>query len=178
MFFCSPSVEINLKMLECTDVHGEPNHVLLMQVIPSPHLVESKSGDAYCRIGDKSVRLGFRERMRLYYSKGEAWYEDMPLRGAAEGDLDWNMIRDYTKRIGYGKSESEFLHQNGFIAGDGDIGAATHAAVLLFGKDPQKFLPRAYVRFMRYEGSSEQSGAELNVVKDVVFNGTILEMIR
>lgn len=176
--FCFPPPVVLTRILPCKDLNGRQNHVILMEVSQSPHLVQSRSGEAYCRIGDKSVRLGLEERERLHFSKGEAWYEDMPARGSAEGDLDWDKIRDYIKRIGYMKSEGEFLSQNGFITGTGDGGAATIAAALLFGKDPQKFLPRAYVRFLRYEGSSEQNGTELNVVKDAVFGGTVLEMIR
>ena len=52
------------------------------------------------------------------------------------------------------------------------------AAVLLFGKEPQKFFPRARVRFIRYEGAEEKFGVEMNVIKDVIFKGTILKMIR
>ncbi len=52
------------------------------------------------------------------------------------------------------------------------------AAVLLFGKEPQKFFPRARVRFIRYEGVEEKFGVEMNVIKDVIFKGTILKMIR
>ena len=52
------------------------------------------------------------------------------------------------------------------------------AAILLFGKVPQKFFPRARVRFIRYEGVEEKFGAEMNVIKDVIFKGTILKMVR
>lgn len=52
------------------------------------------------------------------------------------------------------------------------------AAVLLFGKEPQKFFPRVRIRFIRYEGVEEKFDAERNVIKDVIFKGTILKMIR
>lgn len=63
------------------------------------------------------------------------------------------------------------------IERDGKLCVST-AAILLFGKAPQKFFPRARVRFIRYEGVEEKFGREMNVIKDVIFNGTILEMIR
>ncbi len=52
------------------------------------------------------------------------------------------------------------------------------ACVLLFGKYPQKFFPRARTRFIRYEGVDEKVGAEMNVIKDVTFEGTILNQVR
>ncbi len=173
--YCSPSLEVHLKALECADAQGRQNHVLLMRVSPASSVVQGMAGDACRRAGGRMARPGLDERERLIISNGEFRYEDMPARGASDGDLDLDRIRSCMRRFGCRKGEGEFLRENGFIAGGG--GAATNAAVLLFGKDPQKFLKRAYVRFLRYEGSSEQSGSELDVVKDAVFGGTILEMI-
>ena len=51
------------------------------------------------------------------------------------------------------------------------------AAILLFGKNPQLYFPRARVRFIRYEGTEERVGTQMNVIKDVIFVGNILKMI-
>ena len=51
------------------------------------------------------------------------------------------------------------------------------AAILLFGKNPQLYFPRARVRFIRYEGTVERVGTQMNVIKDVIFEGNILKMI-
>ena len=52
------------------------------------------------------------------------------------------------------------------------------AAILLFGKNPQRFFQRARVRFIRYEGTEARVGTEMNVVKDVIFEGKVLDMVR
>lgn len=41
-------------------------------------------------------------------------------------------------------------------------------------KNPQNFFPRARIRFIRYEGTEEKFGTEMNVIKDVIFEGTLL----
>lgn len=51
------------------------------------------------------------------------------------------------------------------------------AAILLFGKNPQLYFPRARVRFIRYEGTEERVWTQMNVIKDVIFEGNILKMI-
>ena len=48
----------------------------------------------------------------------------------------------------------------------------------MFGKNIHLFFPRARIRFIRYEGIEEKFGTEMNVIKDVIFEGTILKMIR
>ena len=52
------------------------------------------------------------------------------------------------------------------------------AAILLFGKEPQQFFKRARVRFIRYEGIDAKVGTEMNVIKDMTFNGRILDVVK
>ena len=52
------------------------------------------------------------------------------------------------------------------------------AAILLFGKNPQIFFPRAFIRFIRYDGTEAKVGKDMNVVKDVIFEGRILDQVE
>lgn len=60
----------------------------------------------------------------------------------------------------------------------GDIPQVSAACILLFGKHPQTFFPRARVRFIKFFGIEEKVGREMNVIKDVTFEGRILEQIQ
>ena len=83
------------------------------------------------------------------------------------------------KRIGYGKSPMEYLQENkGFLTYTGDVPQVSTACILLFGKTPQNFFPRARVRFIKYYGTEEKVGREMNVIKDVTFEGRILDQIQ
>ena len=44
--------------------------------------------------------------------------------------------------------------------------------------DPQSFFPRAFIRFIRYDGIEAKVGKDMNVVKDVIFDGRILEQVK
>ena len=94
-------------------------------------------------------------------------------------DIDMDFVKEYTDEIDYGKSPLEYLKENrGFIKEkDGEIQINT-AAILLFRKNPQNFFTRARIRFIRYEGTEEKFGTEMNVIKDVIFEGTLLNMIN
>lgn len=80
---------------------------------------------------------------------------------------------------GYGKSAQDYLHGNkDFIVTRNGIEQISSAAILLFGKNPQRFFPRARVRFIRYDGTEAKVGTEMNVIKDVIFEGRILDMVQ
>ena len=132
------------------------------------------------RVGDKSRKLSFEERIQLMYDKGERYYEDTAVYGATVDDIDMAAVERYTELIGYTKSTNQYLHENnGFMTtnakGDEQVSVA---CILLFGKYPQKFFPRGRTRFIRYKGTEERVGAEMNVIKDVTFEGTILDQVK
>lgn len=199
--FCNPSVPVTCSYLPCTDKDGNENRILLMEVPASSSLHTNQADEAFMRVGDKSRKLTFDERVQLMYDKGERYYEDTAVYGATIDDIDMDAVADYAKLVGYGKSPLQYLRENnGFVRtnkkaaikreqSDARISSAEReqarpevngeekvstACILLFGKYPQKFFPRARTRFIRYEGVDEKVGAEMNVIKDVTFEGTIL----
>ena len=178
--FCNPSVSITSDLLPCTDKDGNENHILLMHIPASSELHTNQADEAFMRVGDKSRRLSFEERIQLMYDKGERYYEDTAVYGATVDDIDMAAVERYTELIGYTKSANQYLHENnGFITtnvkGEEQVSVA---CILLFGKYPQKFFPRGRTRFIRYKGTEERVGAEMNVIKDVTFEGTILDLVK
>ncbi len=178
--FCNPSIPVKCSYLPCKDKDGNENHILLMEIPASMYLHTNQADEAFMRVGDKSRKLSFDERVQLMYDKGERFYEDTAVYGATVDDIDMDAVADYTKLVGYSKTPLEYLRENnGFVTtnkqGEEDVSTA---CILLFGKNPQKFFPRARTRFIRYEGVDEKVGAEMNVIKDVTFEGTILNQVR
>ena len=178
--FCNPSVPVTCSYLPCTDKDGNENRILLMEIPASSSLHTNQADEAFMRVGDKSRKLTFDERVQLMYDKGERYYEDAAVFGATVEDIDMDAVADYARLVGYGKSPIQYLRENnGFVKINkkGEVDVST-ACILLFGKYPQKFFPRARTRFIRYEGVDEKVGAEMNVIKDVTFEGTILDQIK
>ena len=177
--FCVPTVSVTTEFLPCKDSEGHDNHILIFLVPASPRLHANQADEVFWRVGDKSRKLSFEERLQLMYDKGERYYEDSPAYDATIEDIDMDAVRAYVKRVGYGKSPMEYLHENkGFLTYKGESVQVSTACILLFGKRPQDFFPRARVRFIRYYGTEEKVGREMNVIKDVTFEGRILDQIQ
>ena len=178
--FCNPSIPVTCSYLPCKDKDGNENHILLMEIPASMYLHTNQADEAFMRVGDKSRKLLFDERVQLMYDKGERFYEDTAVYGATVDDINMDAVAEYTRLVGYSKTPLEYLRENnGFVTTNkqGEVDVST-ACILLFGKNPQKFFPRARTRFIRYEGVDEKVGAEMNVIKDVTFEGTILNQVR
>ena len=177
--FCKPSVLVEPETIECVDKNGKSNHLLAIKIPQSPELHANQQDDVYYRMGDKSQKLSFDDRLRLMYSKGSRYYEDEPVADSSIEDIDMDFVAIYCKKIGYTKSPEEYIRQNkAFIAIKSGRQEMSGAAILLFGKNPQQFFQRARIRFIRYDGIQAKVGAEMNVVKDKIFTGRILDMVE
>lgn len=175
--YCNPTVPITTEMVECVNYQGQSDHVLVMNIEASPLLHANHADEVFLRVGDKSKKLTFQDRLTLMYAKGLRYYEDEPVADATIEDIDLEFVRTYCARIGYQKSAEEYLRENKkFITGEHE--QASTAAVLLFGKHPQQFFPRARIRFIRYDGIEARVGKDMNVIKDVIFEGRILEQVE
>lgn len=177
--FCRPSIMIETEVIGCVDSKGGENHILLIRIPQSSELHVNHRDEAFLRVGDKSKKLTFDERLQLMYAKGARYYENEPVYGSTIDDIDMQAVAEYCNKIGYRKSPEEYMKQNKkFIIDINGRQEMSGAAILLFGKNPQLFFERARVRFIRYEGTEAKVGAAMNVVKDKIFEGRILELVE
>lgn len=158
--FCVPSVSVTTEYLPCKDSEGRDNHVLLIHVPASPRLHANQADEVFWRVGDKSRKLTFDERLQLMYDKGERYYEDSTAYDATLDDINMDAVKAYMKRIGYGKSAMEYLQENkGFVTYKGDMPQVSAACVLLFGQTSSNILsscqsPFYQVLWYRRKGGS------------------------
>lgn len=177
--FCQPSIMIETETIECVDNKGRENHILLIRIPQSGELHANHRDEVFIRVGDKSKKVSFDERLQLMYSKGARYYENEPVYGSSLEDIDMDVVAEYCKHIGYSKSPEEYMKQNKkFIVEVNGRQEMSGAAILLFAKNPQLFFERARVRFIRYEGTEAKVGAAMNVVKDKIFEGRILDLVE
>jgi ATP-dependent DNA helicase RecG len=159
--------------------------VLLILVEYHPNrVVELTDGTVFLRFGDRNRRLSPEEIVRLRHDKGEVPFELEPIEDATLSDLDQELVKEFAQAVRnaenleFNRSDDDVLIQRRLARLRHGRFQALNAAILLFGKDPVRYFPGCKVRFIRYEGTEERTGQELNVVKDAVVEGPVPTLIK
>jgi ATP-dependent DNA helicase RecG len=130
--------------------------VVLMQIpVGMPH-VYGLQGRYWQRQGISNLPLGPSELRRLIVERGEASFETEVVRGGSQGDLDWDKVKAYATRL-KGLSEhsaEQILVKRGCLIEHEGTLKPTHAGILLFGRDPQRFLRGADITAVRFAGDT------------------------
>jgi ATP-dependent DNA helicase RecG len=115
----------------------------------------------------------------LEYDKGERRFEDTIVEGTSIDDLDFNLIKKYANVLGYEDYNYErLLLARGLARRVNGQFKLTNAAIILFAFNPTLFLPNTRIRFIRYDGIKAEVGTEMNIIKNVVIEGSITEQIK
>lgn len=131
----------------------------------------------YLRVNDTN-RLLNRELVKsLEYDKQIRKFEEEIQADFDFEDLDVSLLENYRKKINYKGTLEELLVKKYLANKKGDIYKIKKAGVLLFAKDPEKYIPSASVRYLRYDGVKAKTGTEHNVIKDERFEMNIPNLI-
>jgi ATP-dependent DNA helicase RecG len=133
----------------------EGNPVVFTQVPPGLPHIYSLQGRYLTRAAGQNRPLTTPELRRLLSDRAEASFESGLIEGAVLDDLDRAQIRRYLETIQVGPQEdvAQLLVSRGCVlnTSDGDY-LPTVAGILLFGRDPQRFLRSAEIVCVRYPG--------------------------
>ncbi|MCY3561990.1 MAG: putative DNA binding domain-containing protein [bacterium] len=167
--FTAPPVPHKAQLVECRNSRGERDRLFVVQVEVSEQVHTNRKDEVYLRVGDENRRLTYAQRQELLYDKGQAAYEVTPVAGAGLDDLNRELLGNYAGALEHPDPE-RLLDARGLLTRSGEL---TVAAVLLFGANPQRWLPGASVRVLRFGGSERGSGARQQLLSDVRIEGPI-----
>lgn len=142
-----------------------------------PH-VYNLQGTFWTRHGAQNHALRTEELRSLLMQRdpGSAGFEAQLVGGATAADLDWDRVEAYRQQMprpATGSTE-ELLLSRGCVrrTADGTL-VPTYAGVLLFGRDPQRFLRAAEIIAVRYRTSTMS-----DVFEREDLGGTLVDQIR
>jgi ATP-dependent DNA helicase RecG len=167
--FTLPTVPARLRLVECVNNAGKTDALFVVEVDPSDRVHSNQKDEVYLRVGDENRRLTFGQRQELLYDKGQASYEVTPVPDAADGDLDQDLLASYTAAVNH-PDPARLLRARGLIDRRDNL---TLAAVLLFAEHPQRWVPEASIRILRYRGTQRGTGARQQLLEDVRVDGPI-----
>lgn len=169
-------LNVHYDTIRVENIKGDEDEILIITVeISSNRVVKSYDGKVYLRQNDRSVELKFNQILQLQYDRGQCYFEEEIAKGSSLEDIDEVLLDEYKKLMDISTlSNEEILKARNFLI-NGNI---TNAGILLFGKNPTKFLPQARLRVIKYNGKKQLLGEEINIIKERTFDGSIPNIIK
>jgi len=121
----------------------------------------------YIRVGTQSREANKDELERLFQQRGSFRPEIRSVAGSSVDNMDMRRLRDYFGRVrhqGMPPYEDEqswemLLVNTEFLAAEKDAALCTVAGMLLFGKNPNRYLPQAGIDAVAYPGLEKDYAA-------------------
>lgn len=171
--FTIPAVPVRWRLIGCVNAVGEADHLLVFDVDPSDRVHVNRRDEVYLRVGDENRKLTFAQRQELTFDKGQSTYETTLIATVDPNDLDDDLLSAYAKAVHHPDS-SRLLAARGLLSYNSNL---TVAAILLFARHPQRWLPEASVRVLRYRGSERGTGSRQELLDDIRIEGPIPQQL-
>lgn len=133
--------------------------------------------NVFLRMLDTNRELNRDQIKKLEYDKGIRRFEEEIANDLDILDLDQQLLNEYKTKLNYKGEALDLLVKRHLAKLKNGIYYLKNAAILLFAKDPEKYISSASVRYVRYEGTEALTGVNLNVVKDERFETNIPNLI-
>jgi len=132
------------------------------------HVWHTNHRTYYIRVGSQSREASPEELERLFQQRGAFRLETRSVSGAACNDLDLRRLRDYFQRIRSQDTPADedvdgwqsLLVNTEILSDEGGATAPTVAGLLLFGKNPNRFLPQSGIDAVAYPGKEKDYTAK------------------
>jgi ATP-dependent DNA helicase RecG len=127
----------------------------------------------YLRVDDKNRSLDRDAVRKLEYDKQIRKFEDEIQPDFDFNDIDMTLLLRYKEKLNYSGDVLDLLVKRHLAIKKDNEYKIKKAAILLFSKDPEKYITSASLRYIRYEGKEAKVGTDHNVVKDERFENNI-----
>lgn len=127
----------------------------------------------FLRVDDRNKQLDRDAVRNLEYDKQIRKFEDEIEPEFDFNDLDIKLLNGYKQKLNYEGDALDLLVKRHLAIKKDNQFKIKKAGVLLFAKDPEKYITSASLRYIRYEGTDVKVGTEHNVVKDERFENNI-----
>lgn len=161
--------------IELEEVTIESNLVFLFHVESCVERIYKRKDNEniFLRIDDKNKQLDRDAVRNLEYDKQIRKFEDQLVHDFDFNDLDTKILSRYKEKLNYTGSPLDLLVKRHLAIKKEGMYIIKNAGILLFSKEPEKYITSASLRYVRYEGTEAEVGTAHNVVKDVRFEDNI-----
>ncbi|MBU2561040.1 MAG: putative DNA binding domain-containing protein [Nanoarchaeota archaeon] len=149
--------------------------VIMVKVASTPNKPHTAFGRSFIRVGKTTKLMRQSEYEQLLLKRKNMAFDSQVCEDAGLNDLDMKFVRSFI-------SKYELLNKTkiagtplGLLESLGGVKnkKPTNAGILLFGKDPRKFFPNAFIAIARYKG--DEIGVERLDYKE--FEGRLFDQV-
>ena len=168
-----PAIFPSVKILD-----AEEKKIVVIKVKESPEKPVFFKNHAYKRVGKTNQRISSSEMRKLAKeSSAKVYWDEQVCEEATLAEIDKEKVRLFLKRARFERrleispniSVREALERLNLIKNN----KLTSAAILLFGKEPQKFFLQTKLRCARYKGTTPITFIDLKIVE-----GNIIDQVE
>lgn len=136
--------------------------------------------NVFLRVADSNRGPLSREQIKnLEYDKNIRLFEDEIVPDFNEEDLDQELLELYKKKVNFTSGDIlDLLYKRNLLTKKEGSYQFKKSTILLFSTMPERYIPSASVRYVRYEGTVAKVGTEHNVIKDQRFENNIPRLIE
>jgi len=170
------------KLHQVATEDSEYHEIALFLVAYAEHAVCETLGTnprAWVRSGSQNLPMSRLHREQIERDRGIVNFERSPCSAYVEGDLDAGVVEEFRKvfldTASYEWTTHDLLRHVGAVSGDRRF---TNAGVLFFSSNPQRDLPQAHVRVLRFDVPLERRQDRPPPSFDRSFYGPITKQIR
>jgi ATP-dependent DNA helicase RecG len=181
-----PDANYVSKRVSVTNVQGKPDFVVVFRVqYKEQNLVRTTAGKVFRRVADQCIEVKDSNEIReLQADKGEIRFEQQPSGLTWPDAFEQDSIAKFVaavklrRKLDENQTTAEVLtHRRLGTRSSKGVFIPNIACALLFAKDPQEIAPGCKIRFQRFEGEKEGTGATYNAVKDEIVEGNVPSLI-
>jgi predicted HTH transcriptional regulator len=174
-----------VKDVDCKDAAGNDRTICLIYTpcLPSA-LCETPDANpkAWVRNGTQSVLMNQEMRDQVRVRKGLLEIEGLPCCPFLPDDVDADVVNEF-RRVFHPETTKDFpldrlLYEAGAVVRNGGDLAFTVPGLLFFASNPQRVLPHAYLRLMKFVVPSSEFRSRGTPWFDKDFRGPITKQIR
>ncbi|MCL4516990.1 MAG: putative DNA binding domain-containing protein [Firmicutes bacterium] len=149
---CVPPVRPVISKLLLPDVKGVDKRVLKLDIIKSLFVHATSGGVYYHRIGSSKQGMTPPELARLFQQRRQGViFDEQPVREAGAHDLDLELLRPFLRESPL--ERNQLLSNLSILTRVDDSLCPTAGGLLNFSREPQKYLPSAYIEAAVYKGT-------------------------
>jgi ATP-dependent DNA helicase RecG len=158
----------------------EQKNVLVIEIEKGRHKpYQTIDGKYWIRVGSTNRMASQAELMRLFQQSGMLHFDINPVERTGLKTLNYDKIHDYfstSHRLAFAEMDEEeqikLLHNADIVLEEN--GQVTVSGLLMFGRNPERYLPHATISFAAFKGTNLD--AELTLKKEI--SGTIDNQIE